>query len=251
MSIKTKTKKLLFILQNPSLLKPKSKYIFMLSHMRSRSSLLSHILGSNEAICGYSELHYSYPKKSSLLKMHVELYQDLSCNLNGKYLFDKLLHNSMVLSDEVINHTNAKLVFLLREPESTLKSIINMGDLTGEGNYKDQSIVFDYYCRRLKQLLEYAKNNKNIFFVDSDELVNKPGEILPKLSSWLELDEELTQHYSTFNRTGVVGAGDPSKNIKECKIIQTSQHDGIVLDEKMLNNAMEIYHECREYLVNI
>jgi hypothetical protein len=42
----------------------------------------------------------------------------------------------MILSDEVINHTNAKLIFLLRDPESTVNSIINMGDLTGESNYK-------------------------------------------------------------------------------------------------------------------
>jgi hypothetical protein len=244
LSLSTKAKKLSLILSNPSLIKPKAKYIFMLSHMRSRSSLLSHILGSNEAICGYSELHYSYPKKSSLLKMHVELYQDLSCNLNGKYLFDKLLHNSMVLSDEVINHTNAKLVFLLREPESTVKSIINMGDLTGESNYKNQSIAFEYYCGRVKQLLEYAKKNNNIFFVNSDELVKTPEKILPKLSSWLELGQELSQHYDTFNRTGAVGAGDPSKNIKEGKIIQTTKHDSIELDASLLREANKVYNDC-------
>jgi len=238
------------IVRKPKLLKPNAKYIFMLSHMRSRSSLLSHILGSNEQICGYSELHYSYPKKSSLLKMHVELYQDLRCDFDDKYLFDKLLHNSMLLSDEVVRYTSPKLIFLLREPESTVKSIINMGDLTGEDGYKNQHIAFDYYINRLKMLMEYAKNNDGVFFVDSDELVDKPEDVLVKLSSWLSLEKPLSQNYSIFNRTGATGAGDPSKNIKEGKIIQTKKHDNVELDKELLLKASDIYTNFKNHMVN-
>jgi len=217
--------------------------------MRSRSSLLSHILGSNEQICGYSELHYSYPKKSSLVKMHVELYQDLQCDFDNKYMLDKLLHNSMLLSDEVIEHTDAKLIFLLREPESTLKSIINMGDLTGESGYKNQQIAFEYYCGRLNRLLEYAKQNNNVFFVDSDELVKQPEGILAELSTWLGLEQALTPNYSIFNRTGATGAGDPSTNIKEGKIIKTSKHENIELDQALLSEATTVYNACKDYLL--
>jgi hypothetical protein len=241
MTLLSKAKKLLLIVKKPSLLKPQEKYIFMLSHMRSRSSLLSHILGSNDEICGYSELHYSYPKVPSLVNMHVELYQDLSCDFTDKYLFDKLLHNSMLLNDDVLERTKPKVILLYRAPQSTLKSIINMGDLTGDDGYKNQSIATDYYCNRLRRLAEYAKKDIDVLFIDSDELVNNTEEVLIKLSNWLCLASPLSSNYTIFNRTGVTGAGDPSKNIMSGQIVKTKQHESIILDEHLLEKAIEAY----------
>ena len=217
--------------------------------MRSRSSLLSHILGSNDQICGYSELHNSYTKRSSLIKMHVDIYRDLECSFANNYIFDKLLHNSRILSDDVINYTNAKLIILLREPESTLKSIVNMGDLLKKDKYQNQNLAFEYYCNRVKVLSEYAKSNYDVFYVDSEELVKNPNSVLARVSSWLELDQSLSQQYSIFNRTGATRAGDPSRNILEGKIIQTSKHEGIDLDECLLSEATEIYNLCRDRFV--
>lgn len=246
MSVAKGIRRLSAIARKPSLLKPNAKYIFLLSHMRSRSSLLSHILGSNDQIVGYSELHHSYTTKLSLVRMHTDIYQDLNCSFHNKYLFDKLLHNSRVLSDDVINYTNAKLIVLLREPLSTMKSIISMGDLVGNKKYTNQRLGFEYYCSRLQQLSGYAKNNFDVFFIDSDDLVTNPDYVLARLSAWLELNQALTQHYSIFKRTGVKRAGDPSKNIMEGKIIKTDQHKGIVLDEGLLAEAIEAHTLCKE-----
>jgi hypothetical protein len=64
------------MLANPSNYISNNRYIFILSHMRSRSSLLSHILGSNREINGHSELHQNYTGRKSLLEMKLNIYQN-------------------------------------------------------------------------------------------------------------------------------------------------------------------------------
>src|SRR5690606_2424128 len=129
----------------------KKDYLFVVSHMRSRSTVLCHILGSHSKICGYKELHMSYNDKISVINMHITLKKDLKCKLSNKYLLDKILHNSNI-SDEIIKEYEPKFLFLLRKPEDTIKSIINMGLKTGIEKYKNPLNAFEYYCNRLNQM---------------------------------------------------------------------------------------------------
>ena len=48
-------------------------YIFVLSHMRSFSSLLCHILGSHSEISGYLETHLSYIGRSDLHRLEAKV----------------------------------------------------------------------------------------------------------------------------------------------------------------------------------
>jgi len=76
--------------------------------------------------------------------------------------------------------------------------------------------------------------------------VKQPEGILAELSIWLGLEQALTPNYYIFNRTGATGAGDPSANIKEGKIIQTSKHENIELDKELLSKAIELYRVCKK-----
>ena len=156
MSIFVKAKKLSRIALHPKNIFCEAKYLFLLSHMRSRSSVLAHILGSNPDICGYRELQFSYRSRLSLMKMRAVIYSDLECPLNNKFLLDKFLHNYSI-SSRVIESAKPKFIFLLRYPESTIKSIINMGHETGIEWYKDPIQAMDYYCSRLSGLEEFSK----------------------------------------------------------------------------------------------
>jgi hypothetical protein len=64
MSVASKTAKLAALAKAAF---SRTQYLFVISHMRSRSSLLSHILGSHPQVIGYSELHQSYQRWSDLL----------------------------------------------------------------------------------------------------------------------------------------------------------------------------------------
>ena len=46
-----------------------TNYLFLLSHMRSYSSLMSHLLGSSPQIDGYGEMHLRYRTRLSLLAL--------------------------------------------------------------------------------------------------------------------------------------------------------------------------------------
>src|SRR5690606_9289121 len=156
---------------NPEIIFSKKKYVFLVSHMRSRSTVLSHILGNNPEVCGYKELHFSYKNQLSLINMQIALVKDLKCNLKNRYLFDKILHNSTI-SDEVLYKAQPKIIFLLRTPEETLKSILNMGFKTGVDWYKDPVKVTDYYCNRLNQMEQLAQRISNEYlFIESTGLI--------------------------------------------------------------------------------
>ena len=126
MKVFKKIKKNLVLISNPRLVFQRTKYIFLFSHMRSRSSVLSHILGSNPDICGYYELQQRYLVYRHVIAMRRVLHKELKCSLKDKYLFDKILHNRLRVSKKILKKMNPKIIFLLREPVATLKSMINL-----------------------------------------------------------------------------------------------------------------------------
>ncbi len=250
MSLQTKARKLSIIATNPEILFCKKKYLFVVSHMRSRPSVLSHILGSNPEICGYKELHQSYKGKMSLINMQIELVKDLKCNLRNKYLLDKILNN-FTISDDILKNTQLKILFLLREPEATIKSIINMGYKTEVDWYKDPIKVTEYYCKRLRHMEHFANRvGAGYFFVESNELIENSEETLNKITKWLNLNDALKTTYSTFKDTGVIGYGDPLENIKSGVLKPTKSYPTIKVPEDLLSKATNSYKKCRITLLN-
>jgi len=251
MSIQTKARKLAIIAANPEIIFCKKRYLFVVSHMRSRSSVLSHILGSNPEVCGYKELHLSYKNQLSLINMQIELVKDLKCKLKNKYLLDKILHNSTI-SNEILVKAQPKIIFLLRDAESTIKSIINMGDKTGMERHKDLEKVTDYYCNRLRQMEQLAHRvGKEHLFIESNDLIDSSQSTLNEITNWLNLEQPLTTTYSTFKDTGVVGFGDPLKNIRSGVLKSTASYPNIKVPLSLLIKAEDSYNKCRTTFLSI
>lgn len=250
MSIITKAKKLSLVALNPHIITCKVKYLFIFGHMRSRSSVLSHVLGSNPNICGYSELHLSYLSYTNLMKMRIRLYQDLNCELQDKYLLDSILHNRFDLSDKIFETIKPKIIFLIRNPESTIKSIINMGDITGAEWVKDPNNALHYYCSRLAWIEKFAeKIPGDYFYIDSNNLVSNTEHVLETLSKWLKLKDPLDSHYSTFSDTGKPSHGDPSQNIFSGTIKKTKEHVNINVPSEVLDRGISCYERCKNILM--
>ena len=252
MSILTRANKLSRIVLKPQNIFCETKYLFVLGHMRSRSTLLSHILGSNPNICGHGELHHAYLHPLSLMKIRLDLNLDSDEPLKNKYLLDKLLHNRNIVSDKVLETIQPKVIFLIRQPESALKSIINMGRKgrdAGLAQYEPVDGALDYYVSRLAMLEMYAnKLQGNYFFIESDELINQPDDMLARLSVWLELEQPLDKNYSIFHNTGKAGTGDMSKNIKSGKILKTKGYPDIQLSPEIVQQGWDAYISCKETL---
>ncbi|MDO3722412.1 hypothetical protein QVZ43_11825 [Marinobacter sp. chi1] len=184
-----------------------------------------------------------------LMKMKVGLYHELKEDLRGKYVLDKILHNEHVVDNDIFKTVSPKIIFLLRTPESTIKSIINMGREPGMEGYKDPEAASVYYCLRLEEMKRYAALlDGNYFFLESDDLVNSTDYILSELTEWLGLKHHLVSNYIFFNNTGKAGYGDRSDKILAGKVINTEGHPCIEISPNLLQEANSSYVSCREYL---
>ncbi|WP_156104062.1 sulfotransferase family protein [Shewanella mangrovi] len=233
------------IVANPRLRRCDTKYLFIFSHMRSRSTVLSHILGSHEQICGYSEQHRSYLAPRDFQFMRASLYQDLKGDFEGKYLLDKLLHNRQQVCSSLLQRVEHKLIFLLRDPRKSISSNVKLGQAKGRGWFQSVDKVTDYYCERLLQLERYAEQfDGRYFFIESEQLVERTEPLLADLSDWLALPSPLGNRYNKFNNTGRPRYGDSSDNINTGKVVKTLPHDEIEIPASLLEKAESAYLRC-------
>jgi hypothetical protein len=242
------------IAKNPRLLSPRKDYIFILSHMRGHTSLLSHILGSHPQITGHSEMHQGYSNGFDLLNLRCKVSIDNADSLRGRYVLDKVL-NDYVLSDRIVKARGSKLIFSLREPESTLKSIIAMGRRFKSVDWhSDPHKVLDYYVARLTRLEQIAKTRaeagaSSAFFLDCERLLDHTALVLQELTQWLGLATELMADYKIFRTTGQLGWGDPSDAIRSGRIVKPiGERNDVELDAKILEAAWSPYRHCRDTL---
>jgi hypothetical protein len=206
----------------------------------SRSTLLSHILGSHSHVAGYAETHKSYSNSIDLLLLRHKIYELGQKSPVGRLALDKLLHDSLKLSPAMTGDPAVKKIFLLRPPEETVKSIIHMGiKLQKVRWHTDQAAVFHYYNTRLNTLTQYACHpSSRGFFIHSNDLVEHTDRVLESLSSWLGLKDRLQSSYSIFKYTGLRKYGDPFDNIKTGKILtEKSDYSSIELCKYFLDEA--------------
>lgn len=220
--------------------------------MRALTSLAGHILGSHPQISGYYEMHISYDNAQSL-RRQLELYlQNDDLKAGTRYLFDKLLHNDYVLQPEQLDITGTKILISLREPEQTIRSIVNLfAQKETDDLYASPAGATNYYIERITWLADFCRNvHHSYYYFDAELLQGAPEVLLPKLSLWLDLDTSLSEHYSVFSQTGKDRKGDSSENIRSGKINKT-KHDysNIRIPEEMLSMAQQVYRDCRQKII--
>ena len=224
--------------------------IFLLSHMRGRTSVLSHILGNNKEIVGHKELHRRYYGYGSLLRMRNDLLSGEMIDSENPYYYDKVLHG-YYFSSSLIKKENSKILFMIREPESTIRSTVAMGHATGKKWYTQVELVVKYYCSRLRQLEQVARTLKGkYFYIGSDDLIERPDELLGHLSVWLQLTVPLKKEYDVYGDTGHIGAGDFSENIKLGVLKATERRPKIVIPDRLLEKSSSAYQRCKKNLQN-
>ena len=199
--------------------------LLVVSHMRSHSSLLAHILGSNPAIAGYSELHMSYLGRIDLRRMQRKVEDIAGSSAAGRITLDKLLHDQFEIAQSVLERDDVRVVYLLRPPDETIASLLRLGKSTPAIPwYSDPGSVAAYYCTRLATLEHYCRfGTGRAAFVASERLMADTLGVLSALTGWLGLSEPLTANYRTFRFTGVAGHGDPSDTIRAGTVVTPQQ----------------------------
>lgn len=196
-------------------------FLFVISHMRSYSSLLCHILGSHREISGYSEAHQSYFGRNDLDRLARMVRDHTGDATLKRFVLDKVLHNHREIAPDILRRPDVRCLFLLRNAEETIASILAMARTMGHtGPFSDPLQVAGYYAERLARMEEYASQVVGrALFVESERLLDDTAGVLARLTQWLALDEPLSDRYQTFRYTGLPGHGDPSPAIKAGRVL--------------------------------
>lgn len=225
------------------------KFIFILSHMRSGSTLLTHLLVSNPAICGYGETRTRYFNRRQFGILTGKVLRTLGNELvsnDTRYVLDKLLHDRFSPNGlDVLRGEESKIVFLLREPAGTLSSLMR-GTRRGRGR-GDETRALNYYSNRLKVLQQYGDGlaSSTACLVTHDQLLSRTEELFRLLESFLGLDSSLKETYQILPTTGVRRIGDPSPNIFSGKIVRDDpESKRLKISPETLKAAEECYENC-------
>jgi hypothetical protein len=220
--------------------------LFILSHMRSGSSLLTHILNSNPEIIGFGETHLIYENERDFKTLMFKLYwrfKDL--NMNHRYILDKVLHDQKFLDTSFLQSEALKTIFLLREPQRTLPSILDIKP------HHNEEQALEYYVHRLAGLEGYAKlinSQEKSLFITHHQLLNQTQLVFTNLQNHLGTKTGFSEEYQVLKTTGTRGIGDSSENIKAGKIIKKDRKLDIEISDRVLAQAQKAYDRCYETL---
>jgi hypothetical protein len=237
----------LVLARRPEVFLGRRAYILVLSHMRSYSSLLCHILGSHTDIAGYAEMHVSYRSGLDLLRMRARVFRSLGGDLPGRYVLDKVLHNEYAVPPSIIRRRDVYPIILLRQPAPSIASVIEMGKEIAEVPwYSNVSEVTGYYVNRVRRLAQIsAQMDSRYLFVRAEDIVESPSRVLHDVESFLGLRQPLSESYSTFPHTGERGWGDSSPTILVGRIVRDrSRSDRATLEESQVGSAIRAYDSC-------
>jgi hypothetical protein len=220
--------------------------LFILSHMRSYSSVLSHVLGSHPQIDGYCETHLRYRFSFDLLRLKWRVRRLTGEPLRGRYILDKILHNYPV-AEAILDHPRTRAIILVRQPVDVVQSIVHMGrHLDPNERNANAANAATYYVARLSQLTQLARAfGRRAAFLESEALVTRTDETLASLRQFLSLESPLERRYRSFSKTGQPGYGDPSDMIHSGEIgRRDEERPTYSIPSTLLADAVKAYSAC-------
>ena len=222
------------------------KAIFILGHMRSASSLLVHILNSNPEIIGYGESHIRYSSEQQLNKLLHKVYSRLGTwRMNHTYILDKLLHNSKLLDETILTSPNIYKIFLIREPEATLPSILKIKP------HWSQEKAIDHYIARLSYLERYAEiinDKERSLAIVHEDFFQETENVFESMQTLLGVQQPFSEEYQVLQTTGNTGVGDSSANIKQGVMVRKTKKTNEASSVEWTKPCQEPYDRCRATL---
>lgn len=204
-----------------SLFDQQRRFLLLVSHMRSYSSLLSHLVAESPEVDGYGELHQSYLSTVDLAKMAVGVQGSYDDPISGDILFDKVLHRRYELAPEITQRQDVHVILSVRTPGPTLASLIALGQRDASvGWAANPERALQHYERRLSDLVALAPNCRAAGVLVADEVVRNPASTLAAISRFAELTTSLTTTYQVHPLTGHARFGDSSSAIMAGNIQQ-------------------------------
>jgi hypothetical protein len=223
--------------------------MLLIGHMRCGSTLLSHILQQHPQILGWGERHITYNTQADVdyLVRSSALVSERRW-IRNEIIFDKVVNEMFTIEPNLLMAPNMRALFLLREPEPTLASILRTLGNT-EGWTEDDA--FDHYRTRMQQtrsLVKTIDDPLRATFFTYGQFVHQTEAVLNLLEAALNLTYPLEEEYETTERTGTWGWGDTSDRIHAGRIVRKERQIEYAFSSKMLDEATVLYEETLDIL---
>jgi hypothetical protein len=239
----------LYALPDRLLHRPENLLIF--SHMRSGSSLLSHLLFSHPDVCGYGENHSIYSEPADLDALTGKVMwvrRRLPGTLRERYVMDKILHNIHLDLPTLapLLRGRVRVIFLVREPRASISSMIKTFGY-------EEWWARDYYVERLAFLARTAEalsgwdGKFRPVFVNYDQILHQTDAVFALIEDQLDFAQPLQQHYDVIPETGKATIGDTSANIRSGTIVRDRPAPKELAPETVALGE-EAYRQCLETL---
>ena len=218
------------------------RYILILSHMRSGSSLLLHLLMTSPDISGCGERNRIYRDDEDLAIFGIKSNLGQREKYRASYSVDQINHTHFLPSESLLLRPSVIPIILLREPQGAIGSMVDVFGLSSDFGIDD---AIDHYRERVTTLARYAKlfaSQPRPLFLTYDKLVDETQNSLSMLKDYLELQTELSDQYSTFSFTG--RQGDRSSRIQAGRVLSRRTNHGVEIDPVTLNELQAIFNEC-------
>jgi hypothetical protein len=228
------------------------RFLFVIAHARSGSTLLSHILSSNPGITGYGETYLRYRSSRDLDRLIVTTSIIHRRVLVRRYTMDKIVYNG-ILGEAMLRDEDCRFIFLIREPERAIPSYIRQQTESHPNRGLEEVIssCVDHFDSRIRTLVQEASGIDDLrrkAFLTYDQLINRTVESLQMLQDFLELDTPLSEYYSITKKTGEVGIGDASPFIRKGYIDRLIEHEPVPIDHEIIDRETELYESVRARL---
>lgn len=226
--------------RNPS----PSQYILILGHKRSGSTLLQHLIFGHDDVVGFGQNHTSYHSEDDLNFLKKNTYWLIrKLRMPHRFIIDKIVDfRRYSIADAYLQSEKFRFVFLLREPQPTLLSLMQ-DDISLLENSRQ------YYKRTLDSLVSCAEkinNPKRAFFLTHSQLLNQTPEVLAALQEFLSLEGPLSESYPVLRTTGYAWFGDFTNRIRKGEIVRERRTWKLSLEG--LEEEEEAYARCCEVL---
>jgi hypothetical protein len=226
------------------------KHVLFFSHMRSYSTLLGHLIGSHPQVSGYTEQHQSYRSFADLTSLSVGVWKVSDYRLHGDYLFDKVLHDTLVISDDMLRREDVIPIYGVREPISSLRSIVAMGRRKRRPIWSEPDRASQHLAKRYAEVRDLCQRRENAAALFTDSIVTAPERTLTDLSRYLGLDSPIQPTFQSFPKTGVGGFGDPSGPIDAGRIVVDRPTHDVDIPESVAARLVDDYRETCALLVS-
>jgi hypothetical protein len=228
------------------------EYIFILSAMRSGSTLLQHLVGQQEDVLSAGETKIEYHRESDLdqLKRYLKEYNSIEEEEDQKryrYL-EKCVHNRYFEEPFAINGNTLRYLFIIRDPVPAMTSLL---ELEGWPYAESRESAAWYYDNRFKALTEFAKkipDPQNALFLSYEGLLENPESETERISQFLRCDPPLATDYPKQRWTAKLSLGDVSDNIKTSKIVPNKRKKLVALEPDTREELEALYSQTKDQL---